>query len=58
MVNLVADMMEYHRQQRSFSHPILVHCLGGTGRQVFICLPDPRETSIHLTIIRKVSWIM
>ena len=32
VVNLVSDMMEYHRQQRSFSHPILVHCLGGTGR--------------------------
>ena len=31
-------MLQYHRQQRSLTHPVLVHCLGGSGRTALVLL--------------------
>jgi protein tyrosine phosphatase len=36
VVRLVSDMLSYHRQQRSLGHPVLAHCLGGSGRTALV----------------------
>ena len=39
LVSLSSTMLSYHRQQRVLTHPVVVHCLNGSGKTaVFILL--------------------
>lgn len=37
-VSYVTELINLYQQQRSLSHPIVVHCLSGIGRSGLVCL--------------------
>jgi protein tyrosine phosphatase len=48
MVSLASTSLNYHRQQRVLTHPVVVHCLTGSGKTALFILLASAMAEINL----------
>lgn len=48
LVALASTMLSYHRQQRVLTHPVVVHCLTGSGKTALFILLAAAMAEINL----------
>ncbi len=48
MVLLASTSLNYHRQQRVLTHPVVVHCLTGSGKTALFILIAAAMAEINL----------